>query len=132
MCRCSSALGNSLAKVASSPAISPASYGRNVRGYQPPSDFLDGGAHGTKGDGDRRGMRSRRLRHTGDEPIFSATIPIASSRELNAVANRLADANRHTGADAAAGRVNTAADGGSNASTDPDSDDGRCGQDDRG
>src|ERR1700694_3574657 len=99
----------------------PASYGRNVRGYQPPTDFLDGGAHGTTRIGDRRGMLAHSLRHAGDEPIVSAAIPIGRSREPDAVAKRVTDDRRHAGAGAAAGGFNSATDGAS--------DDGRSGPD---
>jgi hypothetical protein len=75
-------------------------------------------------------MRCRRLRHTGDAPIFSATIPISSRRELNAVANRFADARRNPGGAAAAGGFNATADARAHASTDSASDDGGRGHHD--
>jgi hypothetical protein len=68
------------------------------------------------------------LRHASNHQFFSASNSIAYGYESNSVANRFADARRHAGADAAAGRVNTATDAGSNAATSGASDDGGLGQ----
>ena len=58
------------------------------------------------------------LRRASHQPLFSATVPLACSREFNSVANRFADARRDAGADPATGGFNTATDAGSNAATD--------------
>src|SRR6202022_2901054 len=87
--------------------------------------------------GDRRGVFTHGLRRASNPPIFSATVPLACSREFNSVANCFADPRRNAGADPAAGGFNsatdagsnTAADAGANPTTDAASCDGGIGQD---
>jgi hypothetical protein len=68
------------------------------------------------------------LRRASNQPLFSATVPLACSREFNAITNRFADPRRNAGANPAAGGFNTATDAGSNAATDATSGDDRIGQ----